>query len=101
MNEPGSMTLVQFEALHCLQEELAEAIVAVAKVLRHGYASHDPTEGGGSLSNREALEMELGDVQFWIKHLVEGGDLSATEILGWQQTKGERTKPYLHFVRLP
>ena len=52
----------QIEVLNLLQEEAAEVIQDVAKILRHGLYSYDPTKMNG-IDNLEHLCKELGDLE--------------------------------------
>ena len=62
-----------------LSEECAEAIQAVAKILRHGWESRDPIDAS-SPTNRQMLETELGDLRFAVAALTQAGDVSAERI---------------------
>lgn len=58
------------EALGILQEECAEVIVEVSKILRFGIDSHHSLNG---ISHRKLLETELGDVLALVEILIEQG----------------------------
>lgn len=75
----NKLTPAQAERLALLLEELGEAQHAIGKILRHGYASSDPTSTVAP-SNRKTLERELGDVTAAINIMCELGDLSASVI---------------------
>jgi NTP pyrophosphatase (non-canonical NTP hydrolase) len=78
------------ERLDILVEELAEAIHMIQKAQRHGLDS----EFDG-LSNRQYIEVELGDVQWAIDKLVDAGDLSRRAILLARRRKASKNN-YLH-----
>lgn len=84
------------ERLALLAEECAEVVQAVAKVLRHGYESHNPTSAAVSPSNREALAEEVGHVRHAIDRMMLAGDLSVLEIEGAKKTKADRIWRWLH-----
>ena len=56
------------EILGILQEECAEAIVAVSKISRFGLGSKNPANG---ISNKVLLEREIADILAMIKILVD------------------------------
>jgi len=64
------------EIMLILQEECAEVIQAVSKCMRFGFDNHKP--GIETVSNRKALEQELGDVKAMIDLLV-GSNIGITE----------------------
>lgn len=87
------LTPAQAERLDWLQEELAEAIQAVAKIKRHGYESRDPTKTG-ALTNRRDLEIELGQVLRAVQLLGAKEELSQLRIMeAYFMTTGSR---YMH-----
>jgi NTP pyrophosphatase (non-canonical NTP hydrolase) len=59
------------EALIITQEECAEVIQAVSKIMRFGFDSCYPTED--SASTKECLDMELGQLLCMIGILVDQG----------------------------
>lgn len=90
----NGLTPAQTERLAILQEELAEAIQAVSKVMRHGYSSCHPRKP--STSNKIHLQEELGHVQNSITMLVNAGDLNRTAINAHEGHKALSIKQYLH-----
>ena len=90
----NKLTSAQAERLAILQEELAESIQAVSKILRHGYESHNPTYH--SMSNRLHLMEELGHVYNAIDMLVKTEDLNIYDINTFRLNKAETVKEYLH-----
>lgn len=70
----NGLTPAEAERLALLAEECAEVIVAVGKVLRHGYESYNPTEYNG-YSNRRTLMIEMGDVRAAMIMLCDAGDV--------------------------
>lgn len=61
MSQFNQLSDSQIEALSLLAEECGEVVLAVGKVLRHGFESVNPYDPDGP-NNREQLEKELGDV---------------------------------------
>jgi NTP pyrophosphatase (non-canonical NTP hydrolase) len=91
----NELTPAEAERLAVLLEELGETSQAIGKILRHGYASRNPLEPH-SLTNREALERELGDIQYAILAMTEADDVDAGTIADFSQDKAERIGRYLH-----
>ena len=87
----------QAERLALLLEELGEAQQAIGKVLRHGYASHNPKAPfSDDPSNRQTLERELGDVIAAVRMLSQAGDLDGPEINRAADRKTVAVKQWLH-----
>lgn len=93
MKHFNGLTPAEAERLALLLEELGEAQQAIGKILRHGYESRSPY---GGPSNRNALILELGDVQFAIKLLCESGDLEELHIADRIVEKLSTVTQYLH-----
>jgi len=83
------------ERLYLLAEECAEVIVSVNKILRHGYASHNPDapEDG---DNREQLSREIGDVRFVVDLMLHRGDVDAHSISAYAALAKDRKAKYVH-----
>lgn len=84
----------QEECLNILQEECAEVIQAASKIKRFGVIGK-PLDT--TLTNREKLEVELGDVLALID-LVKGSGLGITTegIEAARQNKMQRLAKYMH-----
>jgi hypothetical protein len=96
--QPSALTPAEAERLTILIEECGEVIQACSKVLRHGW---DSTYDNG-ITNRQQLEIELGDVA-WIQDLMgRRNDLRQIRVDGYKQRKQVRmlTSPYLHHQEL-
>lgn len=103
MNTPfNQLTPAQAERLALLAEELGEAQQAIGKVLRHGYLSGNPDKlvnqgsAGITLTNRDELEKELGDVKAAVAILCNCGDLDSSNIHKARVRKMQRVDRYLH-----
>ena len=103
MNETkhfNGLTEAEAERLAILVEECAEVIVAIGKIQRHGYESYDPTipvgTGNHPVTNRQALEDELGDVRYAMIMMCEAGDLRKEAIHRSAGFKRQTIKPWLH-----
>ena len=85
----------QAERLALLSEEMGEAVQAVGKILRHGYASVHPDapEAG---NNRVRLIHEMGDVLAVIQLIKDAGDLDVGELELAKLDKLRRIGRYLH-----
>lgn len=90
----NGLSPAQAERLAHLIEELAEAQQAACKVLRHGYASCDPT----SLThpgNRVDLENELRDVLGAIQRMTDARDVHPWSLADARNSM-ERSNRYMH-----
>jgi len=84
----------QEECLNILQEECAEVIQAASKIKRFGVVGRPLNT---TLTNRESLEMELGDVLALVD-LLKGSGLGVTAegIEAARQNKMQRLARYMH-----
>jgi len=87
------MTAAQCERLSILVEELGEALQVAGKILRHGW---DSTHPNGGPTNRNLLELELGDVMFAIKFLQMNNDVDTDSIETAAENKNFNVQKYLH-----
>lgn len=77
----NGLTDAETERLALLSEELAESIQAVSKILRHGFESFNPTlPEDQQITNRDALEKELGHVAHAVRRMWEACDINAERI---------------------
>jgi NTP pyrophosphatase (non-canonical NTP hydrolase) len=97
----NQLTDQQMERLFYLSEELGEAQKAVAKILRHGYASGNPdkivnqTDKGIVYDNKMELEDEMSDVMRAMNFLCRAGELDVQRMT-IQSMDETRVKKYLH-----
>jgi NTP pyrophosphatase (non-canonical NTP hydrolase) len=80
------------ETLVITQEECAEVIQAISKVLRFGFDSSYPFQE--SATTRECLEMEVGQLLCMVDILVEQGVLDATNVRQARSYKREKLKEW-------
>jgi len=80
------------ETLVITQEECAEVIQAISKVLRFGFDSSYPFED--SATTKECLEMEVGQLLCMVDILVEQGVLDATNVRQARSYKREKLKEW-------
>jgi NTP pyrophosphatase (non-canonical NTP hydrolase) len=80
------------ETLVITQEECAEVIQSVSKILRFGFDSSYPFED--SATTRECLEMEVGQLLCMVDILVEQGVLDATNVRQARSYKREKLKEW-------
>jgi len=73
------------ETLIITQEECAEVIQAVSKVMRFGFDSCYPTED--SASTKECLDMELGQLLCMIGILVDQGVVDESAMMEAMEAK--------------
>ena len=78
---------------------MGEAIQAIGKVLRHGYDSKNPLIEG-SLTNREELEKELGDVEVAIYLLDYHSDIDSGKVDNRILTKCKMIGKWLHHTEI-
>ena len=95
MRLSNGLSEAQLERLVLLSEELGEVIQAIGKIIRHGYASVNPTQPN-SPTNRKMLERELGDVAHAVELMVDADDVSALAIECHRNAKAARVETYLH-----
>ena len=82
------------ERLALLGEECAGIGKAIGKIVRHGYASRNPTVPQ-SLTNREDLEREIGDLLWSVDLMAHTGDISMLRVRA-DHGRHERKCRYLH-----
>jgi len=92
------MSEEELERLALLAEECAEVIVAVGKILRHGYQSYNPfhSELG---SNKEQLEAEIADVWYAVNLMLGCGDVDIDEINHHLELAAKSKPKYLHYQK--
>ena len=89
----NQLSPAEAERLAILSEELGEAIQAIGKILRHGYAESHPAK---THDNRTDLERELGDVRFAALQMCEAGDINKDRVRDYTEDKRIRVAKYLH-----
>jgi len=88
----------QDERLALLIEECGEVIQAAAKILRHGYESYNPTVPVEKrITNRVALEWEIGDLLYILELLKGGEDICEENCFARMVEKERAIQPYLHY----
>ena len=90
----NGLTLAQTERLVVLMEEQAESIQATCKVIRFGFESKHPD---GGPTNREALEIELGNVLNAVCMLSDADDLDVENIITAAALKAEVIGQFLKY----
>lgn len=89
------LTPAETERLAILAEECGEVVQLVAKILRHGYGSHNPNDASRT-TNRQLLEREMGDVSHAVHMLLEAGDVDELEVIRHRRAKVDKIARYLH-----
>jgi hypothetical protein len=89
---PG-LSAAEIERLALLAEECGEVVQAMGKVLRHGYNSGP---ANGRLSNRVALEREIGDVRAVMELMSDAGDLRPPVVNSWRNEKRSAMRRWAH-----
>lgn len=95
----NNLTPGEAERLAWLSEELGEAIQAIGKIQRHGYESVNPFIEN-SLTNREHLAKELGQVRLVIDILISYNEISQEEVREAYLAKLKTAQPFLHHTTL-
>src|SRR5574343_1791543 len=91
----NQLSPAEAERLALLSEELGEAQQAIGKILRHGYESCSPFDWD-KISNREALERELGDCLLALDLMTQAGDVDPKRINTRKEYKRKIVRRYLH-----
>lgn len=91
----NKLTASEAERLAILSEELGECVQAVGKILRHGYESFSP-KTRNPITNRNALEMEIGDVAYILWRMCDEGDIDEDSVERWGEAKAKKIERYLH-----
>ncbi len=96
-NHFNQLTEAELERLSVLMEEMGEALHVIGKIQRHGFDNHDPTlPMQEQMTNRRALERELGHVKASIRMMVADGDIKAGNIELNADVKKATIKEWLH-----
>jgi hypothetical protein len=80
------------EALTILQEECAEVIKEVSKILRFGWDSYHPKDP--STTNRNLLEEEVGQLRHMIDYLIDKGALNPFTLEDAADVKVDKLRRY-------
>jgi hypothetical protein len=91
----NKLTPGEVERLVCLTEEASAIVQVVEKILCHGYDSYDPHDPA-QMSNRTALEKEIGDLTDRVHLMVSCGDLQRLAIQEFAQQKKVNSKPFMN-----
>jgi hypothetical protein len=91
------LTPEQIEALQILQEECAEVIQAVSKILRHGLLSTNPTIPN-SPTNGQDLDKELGHVIAALKVCRILGLVHVTTMFHYGDRKLLTSHQWIHYI---
>ena len=84
------------EALDVLQEECAEVIQAVCKINRFGF---NQPKYNSTITNRDHLEQEIGDLYAMIEILQEMDVISWTRVEAAAEAKKEKLKIWSNFYK--
>lgn len=90
MQNEHHLTPAELERLALLSEELSEAQQAISKIIRHGW----------SLTNKDRLTMELGDITLAVALMGAAGDVDRDDIQRHAEVKTPRMNEHLQFNRL-
>jgi hypothetical protein len=85
------------EALRILQEECAEVVQAVSKIFRFGDDNFPPKSG---TTNKENLEIEIGDLVTLVDILIELGYLDSHNIEISSDLKRQKLKKWSN-IKVP
>jgi len=97
MEHFNGLTPAEDELLALILEECGEIVQAVGKIQRHGYESVDPTKPPEEqITNRRALQKELGDLKCAIHLMHRSGHIDWQTIDQAAVMKLQRIRRYLH-----
>lgn len=86
----------QAERLAMLAEEAGEVVLAVGKILRHGYYSSHPDQTTTDRNNKIDLETEIGDFIGIAEQMCKMKDLSQINIIESKNEKWAKALKYTH-----
>lgn len=93
----NGLTNAKMERLDILAEELAECLVNIGKIKRHGSVTVDHVaDPPKAYWNTMALEQELGQVLGVMNAMAVRGDLDLSRVRASQATAWSRKLPYTH-----
>lgn len=96
----NNLTPAEAERLALVIEECSEVIHVCGKILRHGFDSVNPivnpAHGINTLTNRERLQNEIGDLRAVIRLMINCNDILEGDIIRASQAKNKRMEPWLH-----
>lgn len=92
----NELSNAEAERLALLMEECSEVVQACAKILRHGYASANPTRQEPNPTNRECLEAEIGHVLHAVDRLCLEHDVEVLGVRLSRDLKAESVWKWLH-----
>ncbi len=92
---PQEQKLALDERMILLIEECAEVQQIASKIIRYGIRSYNPTIEN-SMSNRELLEKELGDLSLIMSMMISNGDIDIINIEENAVEKRSRIGKYLN-----
>lgn len=98
MSQPfNKLSPAEVERLSLFIEECGEAIHAATKVLRHGWDSTNPFDGGREKpTNRQSLEKEIGHIDNAVSILSQADDIDAKRYMAASKAKRETIARWLH-----
>lgn len=89
------LTEAEAERLAPAAEEMAEAIHAIGKILRHGYESTNPLTPQGP-TNRDWLEQEIAHVYVATRMMFDAGDIRRIACAAHEDAKADSLHRYMH-----
>lgn len=95
MERFNKLTEAELERLALLNEDCAEVMHIVSKIIRHGYESTDPTKKD-SPTNRKLLEKEMGDLEWSLNFMKRVDDVFALQIIEHRARREFEVGKYLH-----
>jgi len=99
MEMTNKLTEAQLERLAILSEEMGEVQQVIGKIIRHGYDTNNPLDST-SKTNRELLEMELGDMSLMMLLMMDEKDIDLEKIDERTITKIPKLNKWMHHNRI-
>jgi NTP pyrophosphatase (non-canonical NTP hydrolase) len=94
----NKLTPAEAERLALLAEECGELVLAIGKVLRHGYDSRNPHDLT-HIDNRYDVATECGDVLAAIQILRDSGDVSSSTVNRSHLEKLDEVWKWMHHAK--
>lgn len=97
MKNVNKLSNVELERIGIIVEELGETCQVLGKIIRHGLESKNPIIEN-SLTNRQLLEKEIGDVYNAVDMMAEENMVSKEKILKNADIKSASIEMWLHYI---
>lgn len=90
----NNLSAAQDERLAMLAEEAGEIVMAVGKIMRHGYDSYHPDHPNST--NVLELEKEIGDLMAVVREMAKRGDIDPARVAKHTDAKWAKALKWTH-----